>query len=198
MSYFRRDSDEAEHLVDRLPVYVFPAIVGSGRILVGMALAGVTTAIILRAQGREPMLWWLGTLAYLASVILAVSGIYAVNVVPPHHTVLRQELSIPAPPPSPDLLLLGESAPAQKARPSGPAVSAPRRGKSRLAELLVDEWKLISAEDLNRAVVHKSNSGRSLVHELARMGLLTDEDLERVLGLQASRDNPWRGSSQPS
>jgi len=194
MSYFRHGSDQADHLVDRLPVYVFPAFVGSGRILLGMGLAGVTTAVLLRTRAAaEPVFWWLGMIAYMASVVLVVSGIYAVNVVPPRHHTL--------PEPEPDIR---PSAPGPSPQPAaaGGAVASgtppPQHWHSRLADLLVDRWHLITPEQLRRALTHKANSGHSLVHELARMGLLTDADLERVLGIQAAAQDPWHDSSPDS
>jgi hypothetical protein len=191
MSYFRRESADAEHLVDRLPVYVFPAFVGSGRILLGMALAGVTTAVLLHSRAAgDPTFWWLGMLAYMASIVLVVSGIYSVNTVPPHHSVL--------PEPAPELMPPAVRPLGERAAPSppGPAVAPQGHHQSRLADLLVDEWKLVAAEDLRRALVRQANSGRSLVHELARMGMLTDEDLERVLALQAAAQDPWHDASR--
>jgi hypothetical protein len=185
MSYFRRETEQSKHLVDRLPVYIFPAFVGSGRMLLGMALAGVTTAILLHSRAAaEPTFWWLGMVAYMASVVLVVSGIYAVNVIPPHESILLQperELR----PPAPGRPLVEEP------RPAPPAAKAPEHRQSLLTDLLVDQWRLITKEQLRQALVRQANSGRSLVHELARMGLLTDEDLERVLTVQAAAQDPW-------
>ena len=83
MSYLRRDSSDSAFVADRLPIYVFPAMVGSGRILLGMALAGITTAIMLDSRAiEEAIFWWLAATAYVSSLILVVSGIFAVNVVP--------------------------------------------------------------------------------------------------------------------
>jgi len=127
----------------------------------------------------------------MASVVLVVSGIYAVNIVPPHHSML------PTPahqvrPHAPSQPLVEEALP----RPLGPAVAPLQHRQSRLADLLVNQWKLITPEQLHRALVHQTNSGRSLIRELARMGLLTDEDLERVLALQAAAQDPWHEASR--
>ncbi|MFB3882306.1 MAG: hypothetical protein ACE149_13650 [Armatimonadota bacterium] len=194
MSYFRHGSEQAEHLVDRLPVYVFPAFIGSGRMLLGVGLAGVTTAVILRTHAAaDPVFWGLGVLAYLAGLVLVVSGIYAVNVVPerrPLHLELEPE-PLPHGPPPPRQPLAGEQ-PLGMPAPAGEP--PPQHWHSRLADLLVDRWHLVTPEQLRQALTHKSNSGRSLVHELARMGLLTDAELERVLGMQAAAQDPWHDS----
>ncbi len=184
MSYYRRGSDESRYAVDRLPIYVFPAFVGSGRILLGMALAGITTAILLHSRAAgDPVFWWLGLIAYMASVVLVVSGIYAVNVVPPHETAVVEPEPPPAPP-GPSIPVIDVPAPA------APAAGALGHRMSHLADLLVNQWHLVSQEQLSRAAVRQANSGRSLVHELTRMGLLTDDDLERILAHPAGVEDP--------
>jgi hypothetical protein len=187
MSYFKRDADQSHYLADRVPIYVFPAFVGSGRILLGMALAAVTTAILLRTRvAADPIFWWLGMLAYMASVVLVVSGIYAVNVVP----------SRPVPREKPrtevELRPSGRSRPvAEEPTPSASPSATPEERQSHLTVLLVERWGLITKEQLSRALVRQAGSGRSLVYELARMGLLTDEKLEHLLTLQAADQDPW-------
>jgi hypothetical protein len=187
MSYFKRDADQSQYLADRLPIYVFPAFVGSGRMLLGMALAAVTTAILVRTgAAAETIFWWLGMFAYLASVVLVVSGIFAVNVIPPkavHHEAPGAELELKPP---------GRSGPAaQETARHAPLSATPEERQSHLTVLLVERWGLITKEQLSRALIRQANSGRSLVDELARMGLLTDEKLEHVLALQAAEQDPW-------
>ena len=186
MSYFRRGSAQSRYVVDRLPIYVFPAFVGSGRILLGMALAGITTAIILHSHTPgDRFFWWLGLVAYMASVVLVVSGIFAVNVVPPQHSTSADYRPAPGPPePSMSRTDLGPLAP-----PVAPASDAKH---SHLANLLVNQWRLVTQEQLSRAAVRQANSGRSLAHELTRMGLLTDEDLERILAHQQAPPDSWK------
>jgi hypothetical protein len=186
MSYFKSDARESKYLVDRVPVYVFPAFVGSGRILLGMALAGLTTVILMHSKAAgEPLFWWLAVLAYLSSVILVVSGIYAINVVPPatSHALPAEP---PARPPGP-LRRAGET-PAL----SGPAAPTSSHATvTRLGDLLVNHWRVITPQQLKLAQVQQENTGRQLSYVLTRMGLLTDETLEQILGLQAAAQDPW-------
>jgi hypothetical protein len=187
MSYFKRDAEQSRYLVDRLPIYVFPAFVGSGRMLLGMALAAVTTAVLLRTQAAaDAIFWWLGMFAYMASVVLVVSGIFAVNVIPPkavHHEAPGKEQELKPP---------GRSrAAAQEPAGQAPPAPAPEERQSHLTVLLVERWGLITKEQLSRALTRQADSGRSLVYELARMGLLTDAKLEHLLALQAADQDPW-------
>jgi hypothetical protein len=190
MSYFKRDADQSHYLADRVPIYVFPAFVGSGRILLGMALAAVTTAILLRTRAAaDPIFWWLGMLAYMASVVLVVSGIFAVNVIPPR-ALPQEESELELRPP-------GRSRPVGE-EPTAPASpsATPEERQSHLTVLLVERWGLITKQQLSRALVRQAGSGRSLVYELARMGLLTDEKLEHLLTLQAADQDPWHEASR--
>jgi len=174
-------------MADRLPVYVFPAFVGSGRILVGMALAGTMTVLLLhtRAAG-DPVFWWLGGIAYLASLVLVISGIYAVNVIPERHVrVVR--VSRPASPPR-----LPDRPPTQQQEQHTPdsAEKSKQQQLHRLGHLLVHRWRLIDEEQFERVVTRQKSTGESLVSTLASTGLLTDEDLENLLAFQAAED-PW-------
>lgn len=191
MSYYRRNSYESDHLVDRLPVYVFPAFVGSGRMLLGMALAGLTTAIIMKTRLIvEPMMWWLAGCAYLASALLIITGVYAVNYLPPKSTTTAHPQEPVVRPP-------GLSPPVSSASPAPATVTLPR-AQNHLDDLLVKRWKIITEEQLARAHTRQANSGRSLVHELSRMGLLTDERLEQILEVQTEANDPWYGASRTS
>jgi len=192
MSYFRRDADRSGYLTDRLPIYVFPAFVGSGRILLGMALAAVTTAILLRTKAAaDPIFWWLGMLAYMASVVLVVSGIFAVNVIP-ERPAPQEETA-----PGAELRPPGRSRPVVEEPPLAASPPAtPQERQSHLTVLLVERWGLVTKEQLSRALTRQANSGRSLVYELARMGLLTDDKLEHVLTVQAADQDPWHEASR--
>jgi hypothetical protein len=191
MSYLRRDSSDSAFVADRLPIYVFPAMVGSGRILLGMALAGITTAIMLDSRAiEEAIFWWLAATAYMSSLILVVSGIFAVNVVPgqpataptdsaPQRAQLPQRVE-PA------------SASLRAAAPQ-PASAQPR---DRLGDLLVRRWKLVTNTQLSQALLERKESNRSLVFVLARRGLLTDEILTKILSAQAASQEPWQDGSR--
>jgi hypothetical protein len=205
MSYFRRESRESSFPADRLPVHIFPALVGSGRILLGMALAGVTTAIMLESRaGGEPLFWWLAGVAYLSSLILVISGIYAVNVIPPRRELAgRYAPTRPAPRPPRVVAQSPESAagpPAPEAAPSAPgaAPSPPEEPRGRLGDLLVDHWQVLTTEQLSQARDEQERTGHSLVYVLAQKGLLTDEALEDILSLQSAAQDPWHDSPRLS
>jgi len=184
VSYFRRDGAQSPFLADRLPIYIFPAFAGSGRILLGMALSGITTGIMMHSGvGGEPMFWWLAGVAYISSLILVVSGIYAVNVIPQQHKRPRHPL--PSPPPRRPVKPLSEG-PIDQARPT----EEPQR-MTRLGDLLVEEWGLMTPKQLSRAMIEQQNSGDSLVHVLVRMGLITDEGLEKILEMKSAALDPW-------
>ena len=184
MSYFKHDAEQSRYVVDRLPIYVFPAFVGSGRILLGMALSGITTAIMMHSKaGGDAMFWWLAVSAYASSLVLVVSGIYAVNVIPEQRKRVRRPL-----PPEP---------PRRRVKPlpkapvdEGPEASEPAR-RTRIGDLLVDKWQLLSAEQFARALSEQEDSGHSLIYVLARMRLLTDEGLEKILEVQSAAADPW-------
>ena len=198
MSYFRREGRESQFLADRLPVYIFPAFVGSGRILLGMALAGVTTAILLESRvGGDPMFWWLAGVAYLSSLILVISGIYAVNVIPSRRELAGKHART-GPAPRPPRVVAESPEPA--AAPSAPAaaLSPPEVPGGRLGDLLVDHWQVLTTEQLSQARDEQEKTGRSLVCVLAQKGLLTDEALEDILSLQSSAQDPWHDAPRRS
>ena len=184
MSYFKHGSEQSRYRADRLPIYVFPAFVGSGRILLGMALSGITTAVMLHSDtGGETVFWGLAVAAYASSLVLVVSGIYAVNVIPEQRKRVRRPLP-PEPPPRRAKPLPKE--PGEET----PVDSGPQR-RTRIGDLLVEKWQLLSAEQFARAEDEQEASGRSLVYVLARMGLLTDEWLEKILDVQSAEGDPW-------
>jgi len=189
VSYFKRDAVQSRYFTDRLPIYVFPAFVGSGRIMLGMALSGITTAVMLHSRaGGELLFWGLAVAAYAASLVLVVSGIYAVNVIPEGRGRVRRPL-------------------AQEPRPRGvrplPAepvgdrpVDSRQPARTRMGHLLVEKWQLLSDEQLARALEEQKSSGRSLVYVLARTGLLTDEALRSILDVQSAAADPWHDASR--
>ena len=184
MSYFKHDAEQSRYFADRLPVYVFPAFVGSGRILLGMALSGITTAVMLHSKaGGEPIFWWMAVAAYASSLVLVVSGIYAVNVIPEQRKRVRRPLP-PAPPPQ-------RVKPLPKEPAEEPQVDSGPERRTRIGDLLVEKWQLLSAEQLARALGEQEASGRALIYVLARKGLLTDEGLEKILDVQSAEADPW-------
>ena len=184
MSYFKHDAEQSRYFADQLPVYVFPAFVGSGRILLGMALSGITTAVMLHSKaGGEPIFWWMAVAAYASSLVLVVSGIYAVNVIPEQRRRVRRPLP-PAPPPQ-------RVKPLPKEPAEEPQVASGPERRTRIGGLLVEKWQLLSAEQLARALDEQEASGRALIYVLARMGLLTDEGLEKILDVQSAAVDPW-------
>ncbi len=186
MSYLRRGSSESEFVADRLPIYVFPAIVGSGRILLGMALAGITTAIMLDTRASaEAIFWWLAATAYVSSLILVVSGIFAVNVVPVQPTTAPEDS---APPRAQSPPRVEPASPPLRAAAPQPASAQPR---DRLGDLLVRRWELVTNAQLSQAMLEHKESNRSLVFVLARRGLLTDEVLTEILSAQSQGQDPW-------
>lgn len=186
MSYFKHDAEQSRYVADRLPIYVFPAFVGSGRMLLGMALSGITTAIMMHSKaGGDPMFWWLAGAAYTSSLVLVVSGIYAVNRIPEQ----RKRLQRPLTPPPPRRVKPLPKAPADER----PEASEPAR-RTRIGDLLVEKWQLLSAEELARALSEQEDSGRSLIYVLARTGLLTDDGLEKILDVQSAAADPWHDS----
>ena len=186
MSYYRRDGKQSRFLADRLPVYVFPAFVGSGRMLLGVALAGLTTAALVHTSAsREPLLTWLAAFAYAACLWLVISGIYAVNVVPPRHQHPSHLAEEPVGPPP------RRRPAAEPLAPPLPEIPPP---SSRLGDLLMEHWRLITPKQLDRARRQQQASGRSLVFVLAQSGLLTDENFERILEQQSAALDPWHDS----
>ena len=187
MSYFKHDAEQSRYFADRLPVYVFPAFVGSGRILLGMVLSGITTAVMLHSKaGGEPIFWWMAVAAYASSLVLVVSGIYAVNVIPEQRRRVRRPLP-PAPPPQ-------RVKPLPKEPAEEPQVASGPERRTRIGGLLVEKWQLLSAEQLARALDEQEASGRALIYVLARMGLLTDEGLEKILDVQSAAVDPWHAA----
>ena len=184
MSYFKHDAEQSRYFADRLPIYVFPAFVGSGRILLGMALSGITTAVMLHSKaGGEPVFWWMAVAAYASSLVLVVSGIYATNVVP------EQRKRVPRPrPPAPPRRRVGP--PPKEPAEEPPVDSGPER-RTRIGDLLVEKWQLLSAEQLALALDEQEESGRSLIYVLAKTGLLTDDGLEKILDVQSAAADPW-------
>ena len=68
--------------------------------------------------------------------------------------------------------------------------SGPER-RTRIGDLLVEKWQLLSPEQLARAKGEQEESGRSLIYVLAKTGLLTDDGLEKILDVQSAASDPW-------
>jgi hypothetical protein len=184
VSYFKHDAEQSRYFADRLPIYVFPAFVGSGRILLGMALSGITTAVMLHSKaGGEPIFWWMAIAAYASSLVLVVSGIYAVNVIPEQRKRVRRPLPPEPPPP--------RVKPLPKEPVEAPPVDSGPERRTRIGDLLVEKWQLLSSEQLARAEGEQEESGRSLIYVLAKTGLLTDDGLEKILDVQSAAADPW-------
>ena len=188
MSYYKKESRQSQFKADRLPVYVFPAFVGSGRMLLGMALAGLMTVVIMHSSAAASIaFWWLAALVYISSVVMVATGIYAINTEPP-----RKQHEAP-PPPLPQRPAAG--------RPSVPPMLADPHAAmqqielaelgDRLGDLLVKEWRLLNTQQLERTRRQRDKTGRSMVEVLGRLGLLSDEDLERILEVRSAALDPW-------
>ncbi len=166
-----------------------------------MALAGITTAIMLESSaGGEPIFWWLAGVAYSSSLILVISGIYAVNVIPPRRQ-LAGTYARTGPATRPPRVVAQSPGPAAassppEAAPSPPeaAPSPPEEPRGRLGDLLVDHWQVLTTEQLAQARDEQEKTGHSLVYVLAQKGLLTDEALEDILSLQSAAQDPWHDS----
>ena len=169
--------------VHDLPWYACPAYVGSGRMLLGVALAMASTMALLHPRlAGERFAWWLAGLGFMASVALVVSGLNAVNLPQPP---VRQK---PAPEPEP-----GKPAPEEGEASFARRVFPPEMRKAPdLEDLLVNHCRLITAEQLAGAKARQRDTGQSLGQVLMRMGLLTDADLKRVLTVYAGLHDPWR------
>jgi hypothetical protein len=158
--------------------------------LLGMALAGLMTAVIMHSRAAAtPAFWWLAGLAYAASVVMVVTGIYAINMEPQARR--RTPLPPPGPPPR------GPSATRVFTSPRlvGPVLAKSEvelaELRQRIGDLLVEEWGLVSRQQLDRARAEQERTGQSLVEVLGRLGLLSDEDLERILELRSAALDPW-------
>ncbi len=149
-----------------------------------MGLAGITTGILMHSNAiGEPIFRLLAGIAYLSSLILVVSGIYAVNVIPPRRRG-------PSRPPAPAQPRTRPKQPPREPLEESEAGSEPP-SQTRLGDLLVQEWGLLTPQQLSRAAAEQQASGESLLHVLASLGLLTDEDLERVLEVKSAAMDPW-------
>lgn len=169
--------------VDGLPWYACPAYVGSGRMLLGVALAMASTMALLHPRvAGERLFWWLAGLAFLASVALVVSGLNAIDV--PQRAVKRAAVPEPEP---------GSPAPAEGDASSARRVFPPEMKKvPELEDLLVNHCRLITEQQLAAAKARQRDTGLALGQTLMRMGILTDEDLRRVLAVHAGLRDPWR------
>ena len=65
-----------------------------------------------------------------------------------------------------------------------------------LGEFLVGECGLITPEDLARALARQGETGRPLGETVLEMGLITSDDLKRVLRVHWGLRDLWRDSSE--
>jgi hypothetical protein len=145
--------------------------------LLGVGLTMTTTMLLLHPMAAgEVLFWWVAGFAFVASVALVTSGIYAINT-PAERGVPRY------------------GAAAQRAAAGAPLgrVTSPQPQEApKLGELLVEHYRLISAADLERALERQKATKRKLGETLVEMGLLSEEDLLKALNFQAELADPWR------
>ena len=137
-----------------------------GRFGLGVALAAAAANVLIDpGTAGEGASWWVALLALGTSLVLVVSAIS-------HLTYPeRAEGLLPA--------MRQTQEPAERPAP-------------RLGELLVDHCKLISEEDLERALARQREVGGRLGEVLAGMGLVGEDELERVLKVQMGMRDIWR------
>ncbi|MBN1458100.1 MAG: hypothetical protein JXA57_01095 [Armatimonadetes bacterium] len=191
MSYYKEHGKQSQFRADRLPVYVFPAFVGSGRMLLGMTLAGLMTAVIMHSSAAASVaFWWLAAVVYVSSVIMVATGIYAINTEPQP----KEKEVLPPPPPRRPAASRAFTPPELIGpEPAMPDVELTELG-NRLGDLLVKEWRLLNERQLARAQSEQEQTGQSLVQVLGRLGMLSDEDLERILEVRSAALDPWHDS----
>ena len=137
-----------------------------GRFGLGVALAAAAANVILDpGTAGEKATWWVALLALGTSLVLVVSAIS-------HLTYPEGEEGL-----SPAMRQTQE--PAEKPSP-------------RLGEMLVDHCKLITEEELERALVRQREVGGRLGEVLAEMDLVSERELERVLKVQVGLRDIWR------
>ena len=137
-----------------------------GRLGLGVALAAAAANVILDpGTAGEKASWWVALLALGTSLVLVVSAIS-------HLTYPERQEGLP---------------PAMRQTQKPAESPAPRLG-----ELLVDHCKLITAEELERALARQREVGGRLGEVLAEMDLLSEAELERVLKVQMGRRDIWR------
>ena len=61
-----------------------------------------------------------------------------------------------------------------------------------LGELLIYEFRLISREDLDRALERQCKTGKRIGETLVEMGLISRSDLQRALRVQRACRDAWR------
>jgi hypothetical protein len=124
----------------------------------------------------EGLFWWVAGFAFVASVALVTSGIYAIN----------------TPPRQPKPKYRPMARPRSAAAPLGRVTAPEGQDAPTLGELLVEHYQFIGADDLERALERQKATKKKLGETLVEMGLLSEEDLLRALNFQAELADPWR------
>lgn len=141
------------------------SIVGWWQIGLGAALAAVATVALISGGPTMPALWWwAGVIAFGASLTLAVAGISAVA------------------PPS-GLLDVPDAHRTTR--------SAAQRRAPLLGELAL-QCGLITAWQLDAILAERGRTAKPTGQTLRDLGLVTEEELQRLLRLQCELRDPWR------
>jgi len=137
-----------------------------GRFGLGVALAAAAANVLFDpGTAGERASWWVAVLALGTSLVLVVSAIS-------HLTYPERKEGL-----SPAMRQTQE--PVERPAP-------------RLGELLVDHCKLITEEELERALARQREVGGRLGEVLAEMNLVSEGELERVLKVQVGMRDIWR------
>jgi hypothetical protein len=145
--------------------------------LVGVGLTMTTTMLLVHPMAAgQALFWWVAGFAFVASVALVTSGIYAINT-PVERPAARCRAAAQRP----------------RAGVALGRVTAPQPQEApKLGELLVEHYGLISAADLERALERQKATKRMLGETLVEMGLVSEEDILKALNFQAELADPWR------
>jgi len=143
-----------------------PSVAGWARMTLGVGLAA-TVGLSLLDPGRGSLQWPLAVFGLLSSLLLISAGLRA---------ILRGSRA--------------DHTSADETRPAGPD-EAPVPS---LGEFLVRECNLITSEDLSLALTRQRETGRPLGETVMEMGLITSDDLKRVLRVHWGLRDLWRDS----
>jgi len=143
-----------------------PSVAGWARLALGVGLAA-TVGLSLLDPGRESLQWLLAVFGLLSSLLLISAGLSAIL-----PTGRADQTS------------------AEKTRPAAPDEAL----VPSLGEFLVRECNLITPEELARALARQRETGRPLGETVMEMGLITSDDLKRVLRVHWGLRDLWRDS----
>jgi len=139
---------------------------GWARLALGVGLAATVGLSLLNPE-RESARWLLAFFGLCCSLVLIGSGLGAIF---PRGRV--------------------DQTSADETLPAGPE-GAPVRS---LGDFLVHECKLITPDELARALARHGETGRPLGETVMEMGLITADDLRRVLRVHWGLRDLWRDS----